>query len=72
MAVQYEIQSKLRFEKGLAGTDGSWRVEYVKLDPDVQKAHYVQVVFHATNTDEMRAQKIVDLILEALNKVDAE
>jgi hypothetical protein len=64
----YEIQSRLRFDPGLAGTDGSWRAEYVKLDPDVQKAHYVNVVFHATNCDETRAQQIVDRILEALNR----
>lgn len=64
----YEVQSKLRFDKGLAGTDGSWRVEYVKMDADTTKSHYVNVVFHATNCDKAQAEKIVERILEALNK----
>jgi hypothetical protein len=66
---EYEIQSKLRFDPGLSGTDGSWRVEYVKLDPDPALAHYVNVVFHAGGLcSKERAAQIVDGILEALNK----
>jgi hypothetical protein len=65
----YEIQSKLREEKSvIEGVQSNWRVEFIDMDLDPDKAAHIAVQFTGPKINKGYGDQLVANILEALNK----
>jgi hypothetical protein len=69
----YEIQSKLREDRSVVkDLPSNWRVEFINTSPDLDRALHISVQFVGQGVNKDYGQRLVDAMLEALNKADAQ